>query len=69
MLLSDRLSSLADWIRQGHTLILIGHAPLKYNFQDPQSGRVVPVPLEGHPPLDEIEFKSAVGTRIEYCGP
>lgn len=69
MLLSDRLSSLADWIRQGHTLILIGHAPLKYNFQDPQSGRVVPVPLEGHPPLDEIEFKSAGGTRIEYCGP
>ena len=65
--LERRLAHLAEWVAQGHTLILVRHGPVPYRFK--QAGASSYSALERHAPLDGIEFSIAAGTRVEYCGP
>lgn len=65
--LERRLAHLSEWVTQGHTLILIDHAPALFRYKVQASVRTLV--LETYAPLDGISFTVAAGTRVEYCGP
>ena len=65
--LGQRLSHLAEWVAEGHTLILVGHVPVTYRYKGVPN--TIVSALERHAPLDDINFRIAGGNRVEYCGP
>lgn len=66
-ILARRLEHLKEWVSQGHTLILVGHTPVPYRYKAHPSS--IHSALERYAPLDEVSFRIAAGTRVEYCGP
>jgi hypothetical protein len=64
----ERLTSLGQWVEQGHTLVLIGANTVPFNYAD--AGNVARnTRLEAIAPFVGVEFVPASGTRVEYCGP
>jgi hypothetical protein len=67
-MLQGRMSALAAWVTQGHTLVLIGSNTVPFQYVDNQNvGRIAC--LEQAAPLVGVNFKVATGARAEYCGP
>jgi hypothetical protein len=66
--LEDRLTALRDWVEQGHTLVVVGTRSLPFQHHD-DFGNLRSTCLEELNPLLGIDFVSASGTRIEFCGP
>jgi hypothetical protein len=64
----ERLTSLGQWVEQGHTLVLIGANTVPFSYVDAGNvGRSIR--LEEIPPFAGVQFVAASGTRVEYCGP
>ncbi|KYK49468.1 hypothetical protein A1D31_24435 [Bradyrhizobium liaoningense] len=66
--LERRLTELNDWISRGHTLVVIGafSVPVAYATD---TNKARSTRLEDISPLNLVEFTSASGSRVEYCGP
>ena len=62
------MSALANWVAQGHTLILIGSNTIPFRYYNDQN-IVQDACLETTEPLAGVDFIAATGTRVEYCGP
>lgn len=67
-ILERRLTELNDWVSRGHTLVVIGASSVSFVYAT-NINKGITTRLEQISPLDRIEFTSASGSRVEYCGP
>ncbi|MGJ5077178.1 hypothetical protein [Bradyrhizobium oligotrophicum] len=66
--LEKRLNELDEWILQGNTLVIFGASSFRFRYNNIANSSV-PMHLEAMRPLDQVEFITASGSRVEYCGP
>lgn len=67
-MLQARMSALAAWVSEGHTLVLIDSNTVSFQYVDHQN-MAQHACLEHTPPLVGVSFKAATGVHVEYCGP
>lgn len=65
--LTARLGELVDWIRAGHTLIVLDPKPIRFSAIT-AGGVPSSHALEEYAPLDKVIMTEVIGQRVEACG-
>jgi len=65
-----RLGALIDWVKQGHSLVIVGAPPEKFetSFPNKSGGKTIFSPLRAEPFVG-ISYQYVSGKLMEYIGP